>query len=258
MQIISGLLFILLQVTLAQYTCPKFACGFVNDTDLELCAVNDNGNIKMKVCRSDQTDFCDFKINQPSSNCAEKFVSLYSLTPGDPCDTDEMCISKKCNLGHCVGMQAGEMCATDNDCNPGLYCSQRLKCEALQTQGKKCGPVDGPCMNELACTLGSCISIGSLADESPSDNMLACKSLFTMVDKNGVMKCHSQPKSTTGSSSPTECTLGSMCTYKFDSGTETLTIPCKCGANKDGKSYCHQGVGNMAGDLTKVNIYFHS
>lgn len=252
---ISGILFILLQVSLAQYTCPKFACGIVNDTDKEVCAAYDGTTYTMKPCSNSQTGYCDFRINQQNSNCAETVITLNSLAPGEPCDFNEMCMSNKCNLGHCVGFQAGDMCATNNDCSPALYCSQRLKCEALQAQGQKCGPVDGICSNELACTVGTCISIGSLPDGSPSDNMLGCKSLFTMVDSTGVVKCHPQPKLASGSITPSECALGSMCQYKFDSGSETLTIPCKCGANKDGKSYCHQGVGNMANDLSKVNIY---
>jgi hypothetical protein len=115
--------------------------------------------------------------------------------------------------------------------------------------GQPCGVGVGTCSNELTCALGVCTPIASMPNGNVTNNMLACQTLFAMVDATGLLKCHENPKLTSGSTIPTQCTLGTFCQYKFDSSSEALSLPCKCGANGNGMSYCHPGIANQVKEL---------
>jgi len=245
----------LLGLSLAQNSCATFSCAASNDRESNVCAILVGKGYSLKKCESETTQRCDFQYGFPQSSCVDIITTPASLLPGEPCVYSAYCMSGSCSNRTCAGRVQGEICIKHEECNIGLHCSGRGKCEPLLNSGDACGKGIGECKNELACASGKCVPIGSLDDQTPSDNELACKSLFISVDATGILKCHAPPKSASGDK-PSQCQYGSLCEYQFDGSSEKLQMACKCGVNPAGNSFCHPGIGNLKNDLNKVISYF--
>lgn len=256
-QAVLALLFIAL--VSADYTCPKFKCGIESMPSLdEVCSkrviTGAETLYQLRVCSSYMTQSCAFMFSNDSSICVNTTAPLRSLLPGEPCQRPEDCMSNVCAGGFCTGNELGYTCKTDAECKVGAYCSDNGKCEALAVEGSVCGTGKARCMNHLACALGICVPMGSLEEGAPSDNLLACKTLFTAVDSQGTHKCAVGPKLQGYTGKLIECTMGQMCEYTLPEDKK-LSMPCKCGVNGEGKSFCRPGEGDMAGDINTVLSY---
>ena len=255
-QLVLALL--ILGVVRSQYTCPKFSCGSVAGEDpIEVCtrrtASASEINYKLKLCNNAKTQGCNFKFAETTSNCTNFTTPAGSLLPGDPCVYPESCYSGVCRLGICMGREVGYACSVDQECTTGTYCNLKTKtCAVLAGQGAICGIEKGRCLNHLTCNMGVCVPVGSLTTGSPADNAIVCDTMYLAIDTDGLPKCSGGPKLKGYSNRLVECNIGDQCIYEFESGVGELRLPCKCGANADGKSYCHPGEGNQKNDVSLV------
>ena len=255
------MIFLVLAVAVCQYTCPKFRCGSVKQDAPSLGDVCVKKNTsatdtvyQLQLCPSPSTQNCNFTLGVALGNCTPVVTADGSRYPGDPCVYGRECISGSCPTQACSGTQLGGACASNIECDAGLFCNSAGKCDVLVKVGNQCSKAKGTCENHLTCTFGVCVQIGSLPQGNETDNSMACSTMFAMVDAVGKLRCHEGPKLKGGSIKPTECQLGTLCSYGFDHSADNLTKGCKCGVNPSGKAYCHPGEGIMTSDISKVSL----
>ena len=123
--------------------------GFDGDGTLQLACVGD------LLCERDPTSQVGEEICVPAT----------SRTNGEPCDTNEQCLSGDCNLGDkCVPTE----CGLDEDCEAGLVCRisscDGATCVAPAAEAELCNAADfvgctitQSCQDGLTCTVdGRC------------------------------------------------------------------------------------------------------
>jgi hypothetical protein len=177
-------------------------------------------------------------------------TKLNSTYPGENCFTDSQCYSSgkltsKCVNKVCSGKAAGESCEANAQCVVGTYCNSTNFCVAQKNAGSSCS-ADNECQNDSRCYKKNCTKLFSLKVGTKVEDPTEMNQVYDVLCENGILVNNVCAKSTlpanTNRSPFLECEFGKTCNYNLvdDKGAilSNYTLPCDCGFNKDGKSYC--------------------
>eukprot|EP00742_Colponemidia_sp_Colp-10_P006889 GILJ01007386.1.p1 GENE.GILJ01007386.1~~GILJ01007386.1.p1 ORF type:complete len:422 (-),score=40.84 GILJ01007386.1:148-1413(-) len=111
---------------------------------------------------------------------------MYIRAAGDMCTSNSQCahlVSKTCHKGYCLGREEGEICAMDEDCKKGFYCSDAFTCVRVVNIGEsctehtKCAP--GSLCNTAAAENPTCVESYTLPDGSLTSDPMLCQSMLS-------------------------------------------------------------------------------
>ena len=239
--LLLSIIFINFQFT-KEDSCQMIQC---NDTLEEgFCVKVESKTSYFKECPNDQ--ICDIVIDDPiqNSKCITK-IKMIKRLPTLPCETDDDCLSNKCNGNKCLGKYKGEKCSSVEECVYGYTCRKdtdnNYKCLDPITTGNKCD-YDTDCINESGCLNNICTKYFSLENNQQSkdlnnEELSFCKSGYS--NEFGVCQ------NLTLINENYECSIDNKCRYNSSAG-EIITIEnnCLCGYNPEGKRHCLLGSGN--------------
>ena len=195
---------------------------------------------------------CNISLGSTPSNCYREPERPSSLLPGEACIHNTDCYSPgSCLNGLCRGLQKGENCSFDQECDLLLFCDGGF-CHLLGEVGTQCH-IYKKCKEYLVCNMNICTIPGSLPNEQLSTSPLACNTyynmLFTSDSKYHCVDAPTLKHKIQGSTlTPPTCQqMGGQCSYSLthEKTTQIFTQPCRCGLNKEGNSYCPLGRGDM-------------
>ncbi|CAI2371728.1 unnamed protein product [Moneuplotes crassus] len=166
----------LAEVTASQ--CPTWQCqrGLGEDQTgtNRTCARNSGTSNFAEECDLDN-HFCllEEPTLQDSQNCEQVEVLSWKrdLPAGDDCGGLSTCYgAATCttiqNKTRCAGLQKGDECTDDRECNPGLYCKKggvfaSDKCDEVAKQDQECDN-DFRCEFGTQCVNSTCTRFGNL------------------------------------------------------------------------------------------------
>lgn len=202
-----------------------------------------NLSITIDVCTDLYFSYCPPADVNSSCQLPPQAPIINYAYIGEPCDTDDNCISSWCVNQICQGLGQGDTCSSDLECGVGLYCNGQ--CNALIQQGGTCSR-DEECWNNLTCYNRKCIEYLSLEDDtevSVCQNQvnLQCTSggCFTVSGKSYCLP------SKQSQSIPTVCGERSNCEISIDSlHASSFTTDCQCAQNGFATSVCALSTGD--------------
>jgi hypothetical protein len=188
-------------------------------------------------------------------------VAVEKAYPGEKCATNADCASGACTDLKCVGVAAGGKCASDDQCDPGLYCdTDKTECTALLAKDQDCAS-DSQCDYDYYCHFevgdisgfGKCAAYFSVtsgtqvAKCSASYIDLQCESAFCVTETNestgSTTYTCSEPY--TVQNEKKACTSNVDC-YAYNSAKDEMLSTCACGLSQSGEGYCELLPGNDA------------
>ena len=180
-----------------------------------------------------QTSTCSSSLGT-NGICVENTQTLQ--LPGQNCTLALNCLSDKCVNHKCEGATVDQLCKTNADCNPNLYCmnnGKNLTCQPVKTAGESCSNTD-PCASNLLCDENLCIAyfskqVGANTTIYSDGYSETCSTGFAIPNEHGTYTCELAPTSTTAGA---KCNPGTMCTDT----SGKYKKPCTCGF--DGNGYC--------------------
>lgn len=230
------LLAFLFSVTSGQ-ECPSYTCS--SDYTTKACISqesNDTNTYSLTVCNPEYV--CPTTLEDNTAYCTLRTHQVNY--PGEFCSTASECTSGICISSICRGLVSGNTCTQPYDCNPGLYCDEKLKvCKTQIVLGQSCSKTY-QCVNNALCIEGKCATFFSLSNGAYLDDLYVnkttgfnyvCKSGYALYS-DGIFNCTVAPKSP--SALPVKCTIGKDCL----SSDRAYPKECVCGINDDGESYC--------------------
>ena len=238
--------FLLSKIIKTESQCPKIKCNEPKKEG-ESCLQYSEHQVNISICLEDnkycpiQSDIFE-NVTLYCSNKPKKHILIY---PGINCDTDERCITKKCENNKCDGKKLNEPCEFDIDCINGHTCIDN-KCVLLRKIGEKCEK-DSNCIlsagcHNLKCTEYFSLNDGEIVNQDNyfNDGLSFCKGGTAINGKCITLKLNNPKK-------PCD-KKKNICTYSYnENGTSknlTLIDNCVCGYNIDGLSYCKLGGGD--------------
>ncbi|MCQ2819963.1 MAG: EB domain-containing protein [archaeon] len=179
------------------------------------------------------------------------------LPPGEYCDKDEECHSKKCKKNLCKGKEEEDSCLETLDCDPGLYCSDSKKCKKQKDIGDKCSS-DDECPTNSDCYNKKCTEVLTLEIGSITKNAYMCNTNYVAMDDTGTSRCASLesldiPKKEKDKMKREddqklelfECkTDVDLCRYEVNMGENRKRIytePCQCSLKFPNRKFCRAG-----------------
>lgn len=235
-------LFILISLVSLKYTstatCPlQIRCDKNKNTDIcrSYETFGDVITISAKRCPDGKT--C--KGTDYEALCVPNEGNL----PGDRCEEDKQCLSKKCDLLVCAGFKEGYSCSKDEDCDVGLYCSEKYpnqnKCVQQKGTYSECSK-DEECKNNAGCFNKLCTKYLSLpigTNVYEEKNKLYCSSNLVFQYGQGFLCAKSEMKSEF-----LECPGNvEYCNYTYNIGTSQdfpYQLPCSCSYTYPSKKFC--------------------
>lgn len=206
--------------------CLNYQCN--EGTTNNQCATFTQDAYKLTLCNS--SSYCTpLPITSQTSHCKLKSVNLL---PGEYCDNDSQCLSKKCTDLVCKGKEAEAACSTDADCDVELYCGSNKKCAR---PSERCSPTM-KCLSSQFCFEGACRNYGTVKVGERAGDRRMCESYYMF---NGV--CDQRPK--LDNKGKRECPASGTCWYK--SGNRNVEGECVCGKSHDSKHFCPPGLGDI-------------
>ena len=230
--------------------CYEYSCKSNFDNfEPGQCIMSENSDFSMNlsitidVCTDLYFSYCPPVDVNISCQLPPQTPIINNAYIGEPCNTDENCISSWCANKICQGLGQGDICSSDLECGIGLYCNGQ--CNALITIGGTCTK-DEACMNDLTCFKGKCTEYLSQEDDtevSVCENQinLQCTSggCFTVSDKSYCLPSVSSQKI------PNECVFRSSCEIMIDSlHASSFTTDCQCAQNGFATSVCALSTGD--------------
>ena len=222
--------------------CQQIQCN--NQLPDNICIKVEGKISSFKECPAGQ--ICNVEIDDPifDSQCVSDVKKIKRL-PGLSCESDDDCLSHKCEEKKCKGKSKGEECGSVSDCEYGFTCRKdkddKFKCLEPITTGNEC-EFDTDCANESGCLRKICTNYFSLDNgqqtrDINNEELSFCKSGYS--DELGICQ------NLTLVNEITDCSSNSECQYQNSDG-EIISIEknCLCGYNPEGTKYCLLGSGN--------------
>lgn len=241
------------------YTCKTSSQNFVNNTCVYYTPTAQNPTYYASNCATIKLPYCQPPTDN-NSTCASAIpIPPLNSWPGEKCSSSSDCsshASKGCINGACVGGSTGDICSTNDDCNPGLRCSKGI-CQAQIPVGGIGCTNDYDCVNGAGCNIAKtspdsiCFPYFSIAQHLPVSSCtsintsLLCNSGLCM-ENNGSYECMASVSSRT---LPNMCQVDSDCISTRDDyfSNGQLTGTCYCGYNPFATSYCSIFLGDKPG-----------
>lgn len=212
-----------------RYTCSKD----VNST----CMTTTNSTVSVSPCPHDY--YCPPVTGFDTVICQPKDSLVLLSWPGEPCTTNQTCITGRCEDDECAGNKAGESCNDHSDCAAMLYCTEDSICaEQLSERDDGCRD-DFDCKNYLGCQFGECVRYmskyeGEKVSDCTKNRSLVCQS--TLCGSGYCLKAVANDKPT-----PALCTSNEDCVSTwYSTGTHSYPIytDCQCAMDATGKGVC--------------------
>ncbi len=236
--LVLGLICIFALHAMADDSCTAYLCKAFQGSSNKSCALWESNTttnwISLKPCTV-SGEYCPLPAESGyETTCTN--VST-SLLPGDYCTVSTACLSGNCIKNLCKGKLEAVACASDAECDVGLYCDtantktcvQTVAVGAACTSDSRCDPVSF-CYNNN-CTAYAQLPVGAVAT-SPS----ACQTYYISEGK-----CAKGPTLADGNFT---CPAEGACTYKV--GSTTTKMACSCGKTEKTILYCNLGQGDVS------------
>lgn len=220
-------------------TCPAWSCGKLDKKDacMEVTESPSGVTYKLSPCPSSSQVCNIFDLSSTTKFCVDA-SSIKTLYPGEHCTKSSECLRGECDskLSKCQASKLDGACASDIDCNPGLYCDGE-KCQKLIELNQPCDDVK-KCTVNAVCTKGECKRIGSLEENAETSNSAVCKTFYSYGGH-----CVKGPTLKKDGSSLV-CPKSGKCTYQR--GKDTEERPCECGFASGTNKFCRPGEGDLS------------
>lgn len=219
--------------------CSGYTCG--TGVPEGQCAVLTDNTYNLTACAS------GYECNLSSGACEAKNDGI--AAPGEQCKSSLTCMTGDCKSGICVGAILGESCASDLECNPGLFCSSLSVCSTQLAIGKSGCQNDYQCVNNAFCNeTGVCTSYFSIASYS-SIGSCGISYVSWQCDSGACYNTASGPMCTPALESfapaPIKCMSDSDCISKVDPSLGfRYTTACTCSYTVMPTSYCNAMPGD--------------
>lgn len=222
------------------YNCIDDSDDYVDDICIHY---NDTeSTIYLNPC-SDGLECPDLEEEAYESECSAPTNSNPYAYPGEHCLSNINCFTFNCTSNKCQGQAKGEVCDSDEVCEPGLYCKESvcaslIKDDSKCTRDYECKPTSFCDISSKVCTSYFTLKSGTELTSCSSDLVdLRCKSGYcsTYTDEKGeiINECLDAVKSK--HSVPVDCTEDQDRCISED---ESVISKCECGYNSDAKAYC--------------------
>ena len=237
--------------------CAKFKCEPLQ----EYCAVSSlEGGLKVSInsiCTKDK-EFCDIGGDDPNeifyshqvvkAKCKAISTVLESKRyPGEECsknedciDIDEIRVTDKCVNNICVGKKQDQRCKSTEACLAGYYCDSKTNRCAKQKEEYDTCKSSYECQNGLLCYKKQCrdvyfsLPVGTVVEQEDVNSDYYCE---YGINVNGV--CAKLNLKSNDEAEPQACGTHNVCEYNYEPASlGKVTLPCECGYNTDGLSYC--------------------
>ena len=221
--------------------CPYECC--VNNADYsdKSCSsgyscINQECIKQKQICPFDccisELDYFDKSCSSGYSCINHECIKQKAICPFDCCVSESDYMDKSCSIGYrCVNHKCIE-CESDNDCDPGEYCSLG-ECKNKKEVGKSCSE-DYECISE-SCVDGKCIACESNNDcdsgEYCSDNQ--CETL-----KSTDSSCSKDSECTTKNCFKSVCREEEYCDLDSDCSSGEYCSDNRCETLKPIESSC--------------------
>lgn len=231
--------YFLLLNSAAALTCYPYQCA---PSDLELldnqCIKYVNQTYFTRPC--EDNTYCAQTQPETDALCQAVVEPTQHLYPGADCTSNNECISNNCQSKTCQGAGENKECKSSADCNPGLYCKDKLCADLIKVNETGC-IIDYDCVNNAGCNLengiGTCITYFTVEAgntvSSCENNLNKLCSSYRCEDSvcTSAVESYITP--------PVYCSVDSGCSSRLDSVTHKFySGTCECSYSTKGLSYC--------------------
>jgi hypothetical protein len=248
------MLSLLLITHAAALTCHPYQCA-PSDLTMEptQCISYLNQTYFTKPCEDNY--YCPQTQPEADASCELIQHDTQKLNPGANCTQNIDCVSNNCLNSHCIGADINQPCESTQDCNPGLYCKDKLCKELLKVKETGC-LVDYDCVNNAGCNInedvGTCLEYFSI---EAGDTVSSCENNLNRLCAN--YRCDGSVCISAVESyitPPVYCSADSSCSSRLDPVTKKFyTGTCECAYSTKGLSYCSLFPGDY---FYKQKIYY--
>lgn len=266
--LVPGIVFSHLAESFDATSCPIYQCQ--EDTSkysLDQCFNVTTTTYFLRPCQN------GYSCSSATKNCTWSSVTSTSAPfayLGEPCNYNLDCIFGQCTNKVCTGLEASEVCKSNDQCNPGLFCnSESDMCQEQYTIGQVGCFADTWCENGAGCNTtglnpGTCIPYLTLDDYTHigfcSNNINQMCQSGGCITLSGISYCLPSVKS--AGNLPVLCSgLKTDCASLPDSKfNNTFYQTCSCGYNNYGASYCGLFPGDqpMIDYVTQLKKWYES
>eukprot|EP00347_Sterkiella_histriomuscorum_P001904 403370224 len=211
---------------------------------------------------------------------------MKELLPGQPCQQDYQCLSKRCKSNKCIGGYGGDPCKSVRDCHSGYYCKTMHNngvyydiCSPKKSLGDACA-IDQECPYFTVCSTPNktttpqktCLQRWQYQDAKPSEDKRLCAN-NTLNDGacTGIEYVYQFNDGQEQAPWPCRPQWGiGYCTAKYTYAGSTQTqqndrlIPCQCSLFNQTEGYCqwpgqeaHKQLYQFTLDLYKQSTRCH-
>lgn len=200
-------------------------------------------NFTLQPCEHPRYTYCPTVSSNSTCQVPPQPYYYGTSLPGEPCDFDYNCKYGICDQFICKAKHENETCNSNEECNPGLYCSG--SCTLQKQKGDQCS-ADSECANNLGCYRANCADYFSL---KPGEAVSNCKNGINLLCEtgscrlsNGEYKCTSAAKLQKGPYAA--CESLDDCLVEDKQLDLNWTTTCRCGYSQKGLSFCDLAPGD--------------